>query len=95
MANWLKKSVTPAKNLAKKPSLPAQSGGAGLPSFLTGPRGSESLPNASIVYGVAAGALLVVALYFLFTGKWFTGFLVLLLAGCFFGFAFHFIRYRK
>jgi hypothetical protein len=51
------------------------------------------LPNASLIYGVAASALFVVALYFMFTGLWFTGLLVLLPGLCFLGFALHFLKY--
>lgn len=54
----------------------------------------EKLPPASVIYGMAASGLCVLALYFLFTGLWFTGALVLLPAGCFLGFALYFIKAR-
>ncbi len=53
-----------------------------------------TLPSASVIYGVAASGLFVIALYFLLTGRWFTGALVLLPASCFLGFALHFLKVR-
>jgi hypothetical protein len=52
----------------------------------------QSLPPASVVYGIAAAALFAVALCFLFAGSWFTGILVLLPAGCFLGYSLHFLK---
>lgn len=53
----------------------------------------EKIPNASLIYGVAAAALVTIALYNFFTGVWFTGLLVLVLAVALFGFALVFMRY--
>jgi hypothetical protein len=51
------------------------------------------MPNASIVYGVAASVLCMIAIYFLFSRLWFTGLLVLLPAACFLGFSLYFMRH--
>ncbi len=56
---------------------------------------SSNLPNATIIYGMAASGLLVAALFLLFSGNWLTSFLVMLLAICFLGFALHFMRHPQ
>lgn len=53
------------------------------------------IPNASIVYGSAAAVMLVIALYTMFKlANWFTGLLILILAGTLAGYAWYFMRYR-
>jgi hypothetical protein len=91
MANWLQKFT--ARNLPgpKKTNLPARTRqGQMIVSPSRAPAGG--LPNASIIYGVAAAALFGIALCFLLSGKWFTGFLVMLPAACFLGFSLHFLK---
>lgn len=56
------------------------------------PPQSQRLPNASIIYGVGASILFVLALGLLFNGLWLTSLVVILAAGCFLGFAVHYIR---
>lgn len=92
MARWLDRFLPPPPT-RKRPSLPSLDIRGALPSVFLPPKGQSKLPNASLIYGVAAAALLAIGLYFLFTGEWFTGVLLLLPAGCLFGFALHFIRY--
>lgn len=53
---------------------------------------SQGLPPASIIYGVAASALVVMAAYLLVVGQWFTAFLVLIVAIALLGFALQFIK---
>ena len=53
----------------------------------------ENIPNASLVYGVAAAVLGTIALYYFFTGVWFTGLLVFVVACALFGFALVYMRY--
>lgn len=53
---------------------------------------SQRLPNASIIYGVGASVLFVLALGMLFNGLWLTALLVVLAAASFLGFAIHYIR---
>ncbi len=55
--------------------------------------GKENIPNASLIYGVAAAILCTVALYYFFTGVWFTGLLVFVVAIALFGFALVYMRY--
>ena len=94
MANWLQKILPPAP--------PAQTG-RNLPSQIQNNRPLvpvpgeliRGVPNASVIYGMAASALFVIALYFVFNGKWITGGLVLLPAGCFLGYALHFLKYYR
>ena len=94
MANWLDRVLPPAAKA--KSNLPALNNLARqiMPTTAAG-AGSGKLPNASLVYGIAAGGLLAVGLYFLFTGSWFTGLLVLLPAACFLGYALYFIKYQQ
>jgi hypothetical protein len=94
MANWLDRMLPPAPK--GKVNLPALSKMARqmMPATQNVPH-SGKLPNASLVYGIAAGGLMAVGLYFLFTGSWFTGILVLLPAACFLGYALYFIKYQQ
>lgn len=55
----------------------------------------ENIPNAALIYGVAAAILFTIALYYLFTGLWLTGVLVLVLAVALFGYALVFLRYSR
>ncbi len=61
---------------------------------MAGPVRRAGLPNASIVYGIGASVLIVLALYLIVSGAWFTGLLVFLPAASFVGFALHFLRGR-
>lgn len=63
------------------------------PAMKSSVSGKEKIPNASLIYGVSAALLFSVALYYLFTGLWFTGLLVLVLAVALFGYALVFLRY--
>jgi hypothetical protein len=94
MANWLQKIFPPASNNQGGRNLPAKRQDSPLQTLLTPITGGQTLPNATLIYGIAAGVLFGVALFFLFSGRWFTGFLVLLPAGCFLGFALQFIKAR-
>lgn len=54
---------------------------------------TKGLPPATIVYGTAAGAFVTFALFLLLSGHWVEGLLTLLPAGCFVGFAVHFLKH--
>jgi uncharacterized membrane protein YccC len=54
--------------------------------------GQPRIPNASLIYGVGAAGLVVFAVYHLLVGQWVTFLLLMILAACLFGFAFHFLR---
>jgi len=98
---WLQKILPPASS-AQTGNLPAQSRGQQLAAKKEGQLApgtrvaapQQQLSNASVIYGMAASALFTVALYFLVTGRWFTGFLVLLTACCFLGFALQLMKTR-
>ena len=94
MAKWLDK-INPSSGRGGN-NLPMKSSG-NVPSMGGGraPEQPRALPNASIVYGIAACLLFAMALYHFFTGRWFTGILVLLPAGCFLGFAWHFAKHAR
>lgn len=91
MSKWLAK-ILPSSSGQSGRNLPVRAR-SGPPSAPKPRNPQDKLPNASVVYGMAASALFVVAVYFLFTGMWFTGMLVLLPAACFLGFALHFLRH--
>ena len=92
MASWLDRILPPPPK-GKKPGLPTLDMRRSFLPTLQGSAGNGKLPNASLIYGAAAAALLTICLYFLFTGLWLTGILLLLPAGCLLGFALHFLRY--
>jgi len=92
MANWLQKIRLPVPVAQKSQNLPVVAKTGSLPMQAESRAPQDKLSNASVVYGMAASALCVVALYFFFIGLWFTGVLVLLPACCFLGFALHFLK---
>jgi len=55
-------------------------------------KGEEKIPNASLIYGIASALLVSIALYYLFTGGWFNGFMVFVLGVALFGYALHFMQ---
>jgi hypothetical protein len=86
MSNWLQKIIPPTTQRRNLPSQMRRPPG--------GPTPPGGLPNASIIYGMAAAGLFVIAFYYLFFGnEWIKGLLVLLPAGCFLGFALHFVKH--
>ncbi len=89
MANWLEKIVprTPANRGRTLPAPLGQGASSG--------SSHGKLPNASVVYGVAASVLIVVALVFLMRGHWFTALIIMLPAVGFLGFALHFIKHHQ
>jgi len=92
MANWLAKFLAPPPAKARGPNLPVKA-----PNRPLAPRPLQpaaKMPNASVIYGIAASVLVVLAIYFFFSGLWFSGFLVLLPAACFLGFSLHFLKYH-
>jgi hypothetical protein len=95
MSNWLQKILPPAAAPAAKPNLAAKLQKAYLPVLakLRKMELTKGLPPAAIVYGMAAGALFALALYFLFDGLWVNGLLTLLPAACFLAYAMHFIKH--
>jgi hypothetical protein len=94
MANWLQKFIPPAPPAASSRNLPSMARQNPPPAGFV--RGMvEGIPNASLIYGLAASALFVIALYFVLTGHWITGLLVLMPAACFLGYALHFLKFSR
>lgn len=98
MASWLEKILPTAPPVPIKTNVPVVQEKTAIalpaqPLAQTTPH-AATLPAASVVYAVAASALFVISIYFLLTGRWFTGGLVLLPATCFLGFALHFLKMR-
>ena len=91
MANWLQKILLPAADmLPKNRNLPTVQRGGQLPASTGLPH--AKLPNASVIYGAAAGAMFVMSVYLIFTSHWFTGLLVALPGLALLGFALHFLK---
>ncbi|MDR3450767.1 MAG: hypothetical protein P4M15_13660 [Alphaproteobacteria bacterium] len=85
-----------ANEVQKKPSLPAKNAQgkavAASQAGVTAP--AQSLPNATIIYGIGASLLFVASLFLLLQGRWFTGFLTILVGGCLVGYALHFLKHQ-
>ncbi|MDX2027621.1 MAG: hypothetical protein SFW62_03180 [Alphaproteobacteria bacterium] len=94
MQKWLQK-ILPPSTASSGRNLPAAVRSGQLPAQNAKNTPPETLPSASVIYGVAASLLGVVALYLLFSGRWVTALLVFLLAACFLGYALHFLKYRR
>jgi hypothetical protein len=56
---------------------------------------TKGLPNATIIYGIASGALFAFALYLLVAVSWVDGLLTLFPAAIFLGFAVHLMKYGQ
>lgn len=99
MSNWLQKFITPEDRQAAKRNLPAKMSDAKPPAtVMTTLRNLEltkGLPPASIVYGSASGAFIAFALYLFIGRHWLDGFLTLLPAACFIGFAIHLMKHGQ
>lgn len=93
MPGWLDR-LLPPPSTGKRSGLPSLEVRRIVPAAFQPKNGKTELPNASLIYGMASAALIAIALYFLFTGMWLTGLLLLLPAGCLLGFALHFLRYQ-
>ena len=91
--NWLDRYFPKATDRPHQANLPALDLWAGGPLNMQKPLKPGQLPNATLIYGVASATLLGVVLYFLFTGMWLTGLLVLLPAAVLLGYALHFLHY--
>ncbi len=94
MANWLEKFLAPAPPSQGSRNLPVQT----KQNYPVAPSSGDfmgGLPNASVIYGIASSALFVIALSFIVSGRWITGFLVMLPAACFLGYALHFIKHHR
>lgn len=98
MANWLMKILQPAmpKEQGSAKRVPATVAAKKPPAKVAKTYTATEpvkLPNASIIYGIAASVLFVMAFLSFFRGAWFTAFLILLPAFCFLGFALYFLRH--
>jgi hypothetical protein len=95
MANWLQKIST---SVATRQMPPAQRKAAPPPAPLTSQTVKsvkpQTLPNASIIYGVASSILFVVSFCFILRGLWGTGLVILLPALGLLGYALYYLKYR-
>ncbi len=90
------KNDSKSRGLVRRPETLGQVGGL-VPQRSAETKNKQlgAIPNASLIYGVAAAVLLVFALYTLFKlANWLTGLLLLILAGTLAGYAWYFMRYR-
>ncbi len=99
MSGWLER-LRPGHGVSKSPPplpvvKPTHAPVPAMPRLQASPRKDGQIPNASLVYGIGAAVLVALALYFLVTGLWLSGLILLFPAGCLFGFALHFLRYKE
>lgn len=95
MANWLTRVLPPTKTGSRSPGRQVSVSGKSPPLVARtfSKERNEKLPNATVVYGVAASALFVIALCYLVKGHWITGLFVMFPAACFLGFALYFLKH--
>ena len=86
MAGWLQKIITPPPVSAKPGALPARRGSVQRQT-------PQTLPNATIIYGIGASLLFVAAGSLLLHGRWFAGVIVFALGICLTGFALHLLKH--
>ncbi|MDD2325033.1 MAG: hypothetical protein PHW63_03345 [Alphaproteobacteria bacterium] len=86
-----RKQLPPPKKGSK--NLPSLYAGKVVTFVKTGGKDGEKIPNASLIYGVAAILLFLLSLYYFFTAVWLTAFLVSVLAISLLGYALHYMRY--
>lgn len=89
MNNWLQKLGAKSGSVTNLPVTQRQNSPV---ASSAKPAQHQSLPAATIVYAIAAAALIAVAVCFVISGAWVKGALVLLPAACLLGFAIHFLK---
>ncbi len=100
MVNFLQKPPSPSggkgqgKGLRVRDSKGALSKNSGNAYPLIGQRNGR-IPNASIIYGLSSAVMLVIGLFTIFYGSWFTGLLICIMAAALFGFAAVYVRYQS
>ncbi len=96
MANWLERLLPPPKGSGKSTQLPVVGRKRPVAEYGRSPLSESSkVPNASLIYGVGASVLMVMSLYFLFQGQWFTALVIMFPAICLFAFAMYFVRHAS
>gem|GEM_PF-797839 len=97
MGGWLQKILTSSAPTRRSGSLPIQSSKTGhLPAQPLSPQRSkpETLPNATVIYGIGASIMFVASFSLLLAGRWFPGSVVFVLGGCLMGFALHLLKHQ-
>jgi len=87
MANWLQKIINPPAVTSKSGHLPTQPG-------KHEPVLPQSLPNATIIYGVGAALMFVASFFLLLSWRWFPALIVFALGACLTGFALHLMKHQ-
>ena len=86
MAGWLQKILTPPAVQKTGTALTRQSKQAAQPP--------QSLPNATIIYGIGASLLFVASFFLLLGGRWVAAAAVFAMGGCLTGFALHLLKHQ-
>ena len=87
MVGWLQKILTPPAVLKKNANAVAQ---RGKPVSQT----PQSLPNATVIYGIGASLLFVSSFFLLLQGRWVAAGAVFAMGGCLTGFALHLLKHQ-
>lgn len=96
MANWLDKVLPPPKGSGKSAQLPVVERKRPVAEYGRPlPPEASRIPNASLIYGIGATIMMVMSLFFLLQGQWFTALVILFPAICLFGYAMYFVRYTN
>jgi len=96
MGGWLQKILTPLTQTQQKRSVPAPTRQGNLPAqgLRPSPATPQSLPNATVIYGIGASLLFVASFFLLLAGRWFSSFAVFVLGVCLTGFALHLLKHQ-
>lgn len=86
MAGWLQKILTPPA-VRKNANALAQ---RGKPASQV----PQSLPNATVIYGIGASLLFVSSFFLLLEGRWVAAAAVFAIGGCLTGFALHLLKHQ-
>ena len=86
MANWLREFLTPPA-VSQKPGALMQKGKPVV-------QGPQSLPNATVIYGIGASLLFVASFFLLLAGRWVPAAAVFVIGGCLTGFALHLLKHQ-
>ncbi len=95
MKGWLQKIGLPAKQQTNR-SVQARSASNNLPAQPTPPPVAlpQSLPNATIIYGIGASLMFVAAFFLLLSARFFPAFAVFVIGLCLTGFALHLLKHQ-
>jgi hypothetical protein len=93
---WLQKILTPPANQQKARKLPVAQRSGALPAQPMQRPGTrpQTLPNATVIYGIGASLMFVAAFFLVLAARWFPALVVFALGACLLGFALHLLKHQ-